>query len=134
RGNGRACTRVVQSIDIYPTLADLCALPRPAGLEGASLAPLLADPAAPWDRPAYRAWTAAGRQSTPAARRTDRRPHAQSAGGKGGAMLLDPRADPDELKNLADDPQYQDVRAELSTLAQKYGAGASAGAAASPRD
>ena len=49
-------------------------------------------------------------------------------------MLLDPKADPDELKNLADDPQYQSVRAELSTLVQKYGAGAHAGAAASPRD
>ena len=49
-------------------------------------------------------------------------------------MLLDPKADPDELKHLADDPQYQRVRAELSTLVQKYGAGANAGAAASPRD
>jgi hypothetical protein len=49
-------------------------------------------------------------------------------------MLLDPRADPDELKNLADDPKYQSVRAELSALVQKYGAGAHAGAAASPRE
>ena len=40
----------------------------------------------------------------------------------------------DQLKNLADDPQYQCVRAEFSTLVQKYGAGANAGAAASPRD
>jgi hypothetical protein len=47
---------------------------------------------------------------------------------------LDLKADPDELKYLADHPQQQSVRAELSTLVQKYGAGAHAGAAASPRD
>src|SRR5262249_14350888 len=64
RGNGRACSRVVESIAIYPTLADLCGLPRPVGLEGASLAPLLANPAAPWDRPAYSAWSEDGRTFT----------------------------------------------------------------------
>jgi arylsulfatase A-like enzyme len=134
RGNGRASSRVVQSIDMYPTLTDLCALPRPVGLEGASLAPLLADPAAPWDRPAYSAWSEDGRHFTAVAVRTEAWRYAEFDGGKGGAMLLDPKADPDELKNLADDPQYQSVRAELSTLVKKYGAGAYAGAAPSPRD
>jgi iduronate 2-sulfatase len=134
RGNGRACSRVVQSIDIYPTLADLCALTGPVGLEGASLAPLLADPAAPWDRPAYSAWSGDGRNFTAVAVRTETWRYAEFDGGEGGAMLLDPGADPDELKNLADDPRYQSVRAELSTLVQKYGAGAYGGAAASPRD
>jgi arylsulfatase A-like enzyme len=134
RGNGRACSRVVQSIDIYPTLVDLCGLPGPAGLEGTSLAPLLADPTAPWDRPAYSAWSEDGRTFTAVAVRTEAWRYAEFDGGKGGAMLLDPRADPDELKNLADDPQYQGIRADLSALVHGYGARAGAGADASPRD
>src|SRR5262249_15073563 len=96
---------------------------------GASLAPLLADPAAPWDRPAYSAWSEDGRKLTAVAVRTETWRYAEFDDGEGGAMLLDPKADPDELKNLADDPRYQSVRAELSTLVQKYRARASTGAA-----
>lgn len=40
---------IVELLDIYPTLVDLCSLPRPAGLEGRSLVPLLRNPDAPWD-------------------------------------------------------------------------------------
>jgi hypothetical protein len=66
--------------------------------------------------------------------RTETWRYDESDGGKGGAMPLDPKAEPDVLKHLADVPRYQSVRAELSTLVKKDGAGAYAGAAASPRD
>src|SRR6476646_10772093 len=51
-GNGKSSPRVVESIDIYPTLCELAGVLQPDGLEGRSLAPLLADVALPWDHPA----------------------------------------------------------------------------------
>ncbi len=48
---GGRCARTVNLMDLYPTLIDLCGLPRKDGLEGMSLTPLLSNPSAHWDRP-----------------------------------------------------------------------------------
>src|SRR5438552_7020589 len=53
KGNGKTCSRTVEFVDLYPTLADLAGLTPPKKLEGASLKPLLTDPARAWDRPAF---------------------------------------------------------------------------------
>jgi hypothetical protein len=55
--------------------------------------------------------------------RTDKWRYAEfGPGGSGGAMLTDPVADRYEVKNVADDPQYASVRAELSGLVRNYAA------------
>ncbi len=44
---GQKCEAPVEFVDVYPTLADLCGLPAPTGLTGASLKPFIENPAAP---------------------------------------------------------------------------------------
>ena len=44
---GKPARGIVETIDVYPTLADLCNLAAPADLPGASLRPLIEDPSCP---------------------------------------------------------------------------------------
>lgn len=118
KANGRAVTAPVQSLDLYPTLCELCGLSVPSGLEGHSLTPLLNDPNARWDHPAYS--FAGNAKNFGVAVRTARYRYAEWNGGEGGAMLIDEVHDPHETRNLIDDPQYQSVKAELSALAKRF--------------
>jgi iduronate 2-sulfatase len=116
-GNGRASTRIVQSLDLYRTLTELCGLEPPAEVEGHSLVPLLSDPRAAWDHPAYSIWSEDGKTVHGTAIRTEQWRYAEfGAAAANGAMLFDPHADPMELTNLADDPKYAADRAKLSKL------------------
>jgi iduronate 2-sulfatase len=112
KGNGKASPRVVEAVDLYPTLTDLCGLPAPQGLAGQSLKPLLDNPQAKWDQPAYTV-TKFGAHIGKAVR-TERWRYAEYD--DGGAMLFDRRKDPHELKNLANDPAYAKTVAEMKKL------------------
>ena len=89
-GGGSVAGRVVQMVDPYPTLVELCGLPQPAGLEGHSLVPLLKEPNAPWDHPAYTVWSEGGTHFTGVMVRTERWRYAEYYGRGAGAMLLEP--------------------------------------------
>ena len=120
-GNGQSCRRIVESLDIYRTLAELCGLELPDGAEGRSLVPLLTNPQAEWNYPAHSVWSEDGSTLHGVAVRTERWRYAEyGPNGQNGAMLLDPINDPLELKNLAADPQYASVCAELSALTRQY--------------
>lgn len=124
RGNGQVVTRIVQSLDIYPTLVQLSGLNPPShGLEGRSLVPLLNQPNARWNHPAFSIWSEDGSTIHGTAVRDERWRYAEfGEGGKNGAMLFDEHADPLEIKNLVEDPQYANQRARLSDWIRRYAA------------
>jgi arylsulfatase A-like enzyme len=120
-GNGRSCTRIVQSLNLYRTLAELAGLEVPAATEGLSMTPLLHDPRAPWDHPAFSIWSEDGKTVHGTAVRTEQWRYAEyGTAAANGAMLLDPHADPLELTNLANDPKHAATRAQLSQLIASY--------------
>ena len=54
KGNGHTSKKMVELVDLYPTLADMAGLPQPSGNEGRSLRPLLENPANDdWNYPAF---------------------------------------------------------------------------------
>jgi len=115
-GNSKPSPRTVELLDVYPTLAEACALPPPAGSEGQSFLPLLRDPQAEWKHPAF---TVSSAHGFGRAVRTERWRYAEYEGEDGGAMLFDEQADPHEMKNLASDPAHAKIVAEMKTLLQQ---------------
>jgi arylsulfatase A-like enzyme len=103
---GRTSTRAVSLLDVYPTLLDLAGLPAKADNEGASLVPLLKDPAAAW---AHAAVTTKGFKSH--AVRTERWRYIRYA--DGAEELYDHDRDPLERANLASNPEFAAVKEEV---------------------
>ena len=118
KGNGKASARIVQSLDLYPTLAALCGLQPPAGLAGHDLRPLLENPAAPWAHPAFTVAGTAGQLHRSV--REERWRYIEWNGPDGGAALIDEDKDPHERTNLVNDPAHAEtvrkLKASLQTL------------------
>jgi iduronate 2-sulfatase len=116
---GQASPRIVEFVDLYPTLADLTGLKPPAGLHGRSLTPLLKDPRIAWNRPAI----TQVRRGNPAngffmgyTVRTEQWRYTEWDDGKQGIELYDEMADPAELRNLAGEPDKAKIIAQMKGL------------------
>lgn len=120
--------RTVELIDLYPTLAEMCGLKAPDYIDGASLTPLLKNPKAKWERPAY---TQVVREPNLAEQigrkeafhgysvRTEKWRYVEWDNGTAGAQLYDHERDPQETKNVVNDPRHKRVVAELKALLDK---------------
>jgi arylsulfatase A-like enzyme len=104
---GGRCSRTVSMIDIYPTLIDVCGLSSRKELAGKSLLPLLENPKAAWNRPAL---TTHGRNNHSI--RSERWRYIRYRDGT--EELYDHEEDELEWVNLANKPEYADVRKELA--------------------
>ena len=108
-GNGQPCRRIVEFVDIYPTLTQAASVEAPKHLSGRSLLPLLEKPTSQWN----------GFAITQVLRPTDNRLAELVMGcsirthryrfsewgeGKYGIELYDHQTDPSEFDNLAKNP------------------------------
>ena len=106
---GSRCETPVSLLDIYPTLIELAGLPPKADNEGYSLMPLLKNPKADWKHPAIMTMGDGNH-----AVRTERWRYIRYCDWT--EELYDHDNDPWELKNLANDPKYASVIADLKKM------------------
>jgi arylsulfatase A-like enzyme len=112
---GTRVTSPASLIDIYPTLCELTGTPVPPQCEGMSLVPQLRDPNAARTVPAITTQTQ-GRQSGHAVR-DDRWRYIRYFDAF--EELYDHAADPDEFRNLANDPKFAAEKARLRGWLEK---------------
>jgi arylsulfatase A-like enzyme len=109
---GRKSDVTVSLIDMYPTLVDLCGLPKPRQkLEGQSLAKTLVDPTSAEDRNVFLPHMNPGEYAV------INRDWRYIRYGEDGEELYDLQADPNEWHNLAASPEHAARKAELRRFA-----------------
>jgi arylsulfatase A-like enzyme len=101
------CHRTVDFMSIYPTLTNVCGIPTPKHVDGESIRPLLANPDAPWDRPARTT-----HMFNNHAVRTEKWRYIRYH--DGGEELYDEVKDALEWTNLASRPDYAEVKKDLA--------------------
>lgn len=116
KGAGRQCAALVEFVDIYPTLVELCGLPLPDGLEGTSFARLLDEPERPWKSAVFSQYPRSKAMGysvrTERYRYTEWRP--EKGGEPIGVELYDYKEDPEETVNLANQPEHKELVASLA--------------------
>ena len=137
RKAGVSSPRLVEFVDVYPTLVELCGLPGVTPLEGRSFAPLLQNPRRPWKQAAFTVVARARTELSDAPARgtewkkqldpnwlgrtvrTERWRYTEWPDGT--SELYDHRTDPYEYVNLALAPKHQRTVAELKSLLRRGG-------------
>ncbi len=109
------CRSLVEFLDIYPTVADLCGLKIPDEVKGISLTPLLSDPSKSVHDCAI-TYNVRNANVTGYSLRTDRWHLIEWNEGREGTELYDYDNDAGEYHNLATDPAHAATVKELSEL------------------
>jgi arylsulfatase A-like enzyme len=104
--SGGRSNQPVSLIDLYPTLIELCGLPKVEGLEGESLLPLLSDARAKRSNPAI---SSLG----PDYHSVKDENYSYIKYGDGQEELYDIDKDPHEWNNLAKNPAYAEIKKRL---------------------
>jgi arylsulfatase A-like enzyme len=116
RGNGSSSGALVEFVDMYPALCELCDLPVPDHLEGTSFVPLLSAPDRPWKSAAFSQYPRGGVMGY--ALRTDRYRYVEWQDRESREVrareLYDHEADPQENLNAAGAAERAGVIEELS--------------------
>lgn len=110
---GKKSSGLIESIDLYPTLAELAGLSPPSHLQGKSFVPLLNDPGKKWKRAAI------GRFGPGDTIRSDRYRYTQYTQKDGtliSRMLYDHNEDPDENRNITRNGPARPVIPGLSRM------------------
>ena len=110
---GQASTGLVEFVDLYPTLCELCGLPDPEHLDGTSLVPLLEDPNSRWEEAAF------SRSRDGASVKTYRYRYTEWTDDDGemyARMLYDHQVDPAENKNIVMLPENERIVEEMRNL------------------
>ena len=137
KGAGQRSPRMVELVDLYPTLTELCGLPPGDGLEGTSFVPLLDAPRRAWKAGAF-SMQGRGKERTEAAKdilflgrsvRTERWRYTEWDEGRQGIELYDHSRDGGEFDNVAHKPELAGTVRELAALLARGGswAGPAAG-------
>ncbi|MHC4179035.1 MAG: sulfatase/phosphatase domain-containing protein, partial [Planctomycetota bacterium] len=134
RSPGVRCERLVELVDLFPTLCDVAEVPIPATMEGVSLKPLLKDPDKKW-KPAAFSQFHRNPRVTPDEKRymgysmiTSRYHYIEwyfwdhesgIAGDLAAVELYDQQSDPEENTNIAADEANKDLAEDLSALLKR---------------
>jgi arylsulfatase A-like enzyme len=117
KGSGQRSASLVELLDVFPTLCDLCGVPAPPQLQGNSLRPLLDNPTATLHEAAFtQARRGENAEFWGRSVRTTRWRCTEWDEGRNGIELYDHDADPHEYHNLATDPQHAQVLKKLRAM------------------
>jgi iduronate 2-sulfatase len=116
--NGKTSEALVELVDLYPTLADLCNLPPPDYLDGASLRPVLENPSQVVKQAAF-TQVLHGEMHGCSVRTAHWR-YTLWDDGRQGEQLYDMKSDSGETKNLATEARHAKTVAQLRQLVRDY--------------
>jgi len=124
-GKNIRCDRLVEFVDVYPTLCELAGLTIPPDLEGISFCPLITQPQRPWKRAVFSQFLREGIWSAPDGReymgyalRTERYRYVEwmdwETKTNVATELYDHQVDPQENNNIAGLPEHAALVQQLS--------------------